>query len=309
MKIYTITLNPVYDRHFYADSFVTDKQNYAKSVLVEAGGKGVNVSRALCSFGKENSALLVLGKNNCSEFEEKLQGVINYIPVYTDSEIRENLIIHAKDSETRLCYDKTVVPQDILEKVNERITDAENSIIVFSGKVPSGVDKQDVIKFLSSLKKRGAKLFVDSNSFSLSDLEMIRPFFIKPNEEELCAFAKKEKLTLEESEKSVKYLSANVADCVLLTMGKDGALFSDGTQLYKAHIPSITPLSTVGAGDSSVAGFIYAYSQNFSLCECVKYAVSSGTAACLTFGTQPPKAEDFERIYSGTKVCLLATFV
>ena len=72
MKIYTITLNPAYDIHACTDHFAPFHENLARVTSRQAGGKGVNLSRALQSGGTENTALIVLGKDNCAEFKEEL---------------------------------------------------------------------------------------------------------------------------------------------------------------------------------------------------------------------------------------------
>ena len=85
-------------------------------------------------------------------------------------------------------------------------------------------------------------------------------------------------------------------DNVMISLGSRGAVLACDDGVFFDDAPKILPLSTIGAGDSSIAGFIAAYKSSKSWDECLKTAVAYGSAACLTDGTKPPKREDIEAL-------------
>ena len=195
-KIITVTLNPAFDLHYTLSHFQTERENYVESVASDAGGKGINVSRALTENGIENTAYVVLGRENSASFEASLQrDEINYIPFYTEGRIRENLTIHPTDAkETRISLDNFSIDANLLNYLSSRLSREldEDTLVSFSGRLPRGVEKAKVVAFLRGIISSGAKLVIDSNSFSTEDLKSIRPWLIKPNEQEISAFLGRE---------------------------------------------------------------------------------------------------------------------
>ena len=84
----------------------------------------------------------------------------------------------------------------------------------------------------------------------------------------------------------------------MISLGGDGALLACKEGVFTVHAPKIRPVSTIGAGDSSIAGFLAAAAEGKSAADCLKTAVAYGTAACLTAGTLPPRREDIHSILS-----------
>lgn len=97
MKIVTLTLNPAFDMHCFAENFRPYHESIAEITSLEAGGKGVNVSRALSANGVENLAVVVVGKENGDAFLSALEkDGLTCAPVWTDGRIRENVTLHEK---------------------------------------------------------------------------------------------------------------------------------------------------------------------------------------------------------------------
>lgn len=293
-KIITITLNPAFDLHYYMDKFEAKKENYVTTAAIDAGGKGVNISRALKVNGVDSTAYVIFGKENAAQFESELKkDGINFVPLYTEGRIRENITIHpTSDKETRISLDNFSVTPALLSALEAMLLEAidEDTFVSFSGRIPKGITKDDVIKFLVSLKDKGARLAVDSNSLTPEDLIRIRPWFIKPNEEEIAAFVGKE---LDESEVAVEVAAELVArglsQEVMISMGARGSVWSDGHKKAIVAAPDKgKPLSTIGAGDSTVAGYMAATANGKDTEEALMIASSFGSAACYTEGTRPP---------------------
>ncbi len=302
--IFTVTLNPAFDLHYTMEHFEAKKENYVQSILCDAGGKGINTSRALAVNGQENTAYVILGKENGASFEARLQQYgVHYVPLYVDGRIRENITLHpADEKETRISLDTFRIEKANLDALEEQLTSAclEGSLLAFSGRLPKGIEKSDAIAFLKRLIARGTRVIVDSNSFTAQDLAQIRPWLIKPNEQEIVTFLGKGVGSPKEAAAAARDLvKRGLSEEVMLSLGGDGAVWSDGKRMLLLSVPRLAhPVSTIGAGDSTIAGLLAATAQGLEQEKALALAVSYGTAACMTEGTLPPRPEDVEQVLS-----------
>ncbi|MBQ4268386.1 MAG: hexose kinase [Clostridia bacterium] len=315
MKVYTVTLNPAYDVHATVDGFAAEKENFATVLSRDAGGKGVNVSRALLCGGAENgvengvkkgvenTAIVVIGSENGDEFKNRLQREgLRCVFLERAGRIRENLTLHAENGqETRISFSGFTLDDTIFDELDGVLDVGEGDIVAFTGSVPSGVSINRVKSFLKGLKDRGVRLAVDSRSLSIADITEIEPWLVKPNEEEFVKYFGVEVNGFDDCVLYATELSLNGVENVMVSLGERGAMLAaDG--LYIATPPKIKALSTIGAGDSSIAGFISAFIADTGAANCVKTAVAYGTAACLTDGTNPPKKSDIDEILKGVQL-------
>ena len=298
MKIYTLTLNPAYDIHASTAHFLPCRENLAAVTSRDAGGKGVNISRALHNGGTENTAVIVLGKENGDEFKHNLADFgLNCLYFELDGRIRENLTLHCETTgETRISFAGFSVDESILETVENAMEVDENTFITYTGRTPAGLPAEKVKAFLKRLQDKGAKLVIDSKSFSLEDLFEMKPWLIKPNQEEISEYFGCEIRTLKEAEEKARLLHEKGIANAMISLGGDGALLVCSDGIFTAKAPEITPVSTVGAGDSSIAGFLAAAAAGKSAPDCLKTAVAYGTAACLTEGTLPPAKNSIRQV-------------
>ncbi len=297
MKIITITLNPAVDVHYEIEGFVPYKENYADNVIKQTGGKGINISRGLTGYGIENTAYCVLGNEGSEEFLNSLRkDGVSCIPIITEGRIRENITLHSKDGETRISCEGFTVDKSILDRLFSMIEDekTEDMMITFTGRLPKGISKEEAIEFLLKLKKLDAKVVVDCNSFSAEDLFKIKPYLIKPNEQEVSSLISKEVETLEDAYCAAKDFCLSGVENVIVSLGKKGFAFYGKEGGYLVKVPGIDVVSTIGAGDSSIAGFVAGDLGNME--DTLKLSAAFGTAACLTEGTNPPCPEDIEAI-------------
>jgi 1-phosphofructokinase family hexose kinase len=299
MNIYTITLNPAYDVHAYAEHFAPFHENLANVTSREAGGKGVNLSRALRNGGTEHTTIVVLGKDNCAEFKSEL-ATAGLTTVYLEKpgRIRENLTLHCADApETRISFSGFPADDSLLEEVAALMEVDSDTVVTFTGRVASGMSMEKVKAFLKALQAKGAKIVLDSKSFNLEDIFDIAPWLIKPNQEEIAEYLNCPIDTLEEAVAKAKVFAQHGVTNVMVSLGEQGAMLLHGDATYIATPPVIDAKSTIGAGDSTLAGFIAAADRGEDAAMCLKNAVTYGTAACLTEGTLPPTAEGIARIH------------
>ncbi len=300
MRIYTITLSPAYDIHAYTEKFIPYGEQLAEISARDIGGKGINISRALSNAGVGNTSIVVLGKENGDEFKKKLNSK-GISPLYFEREgrIRENITLHSDgDKETRISFKGFSADKKLLDDIEKNIVADEDTIITFTGRVPDGISVSDCIDFLIALKDKGGKIVLDSKSFGVKDICRLKPWLIKPNEEEIREYSGTLVKNLDEALKIAREFYLSGIKNVMISLGEQGAVLMCDKSLYSTKAPKIKAVSTIGAGDSAIAGFIAAMCKGLSPAEGLKSAVAFGTAACLTEGTNPPKAEDINKIIS-----------
>ncbi len=301
MKIVTLTLNPAFDMHCYVERFRPFHENIADVTSFEAGGKGVNISRALTYNGVANLAVIVVGDENSAEFVKMLdKDELQSIVVETKGRIRENITLHSGGGldETRISFHGFTCDKSVLNDIEEKVGDIDaDTIVTFTGSIPKGISVEDVKSFLLRLKENGAKIVIDSRSFSLSDLTAFKPWFIKPNKDEAEQYLGCEIHTVSDGARVAKQFYALGVENVLLSLGKDGAVLASNEGTFVAKPPNVNAISTIGAGDSMIAGFVGAYADGLEKTECLKRAVAYGTAACLQSGTRPPQREEIRVIF------------
>ncbi|MBQ9757560.1 MAG: hexose kinase [Clostridia bacterium] len=300
MKIFTITLNPAFDVHYNVENLELRKENYAYSVTKHAGGKGVNVSRALKGYGIENTACLVLGKTGGKEFLDALKadGLLCRT-LMKDGMVRENITLHSNDGETRISAEGGDTDEEILARLFDMMKAEcdENTVVTFTGRLPKGITKEAATEFLLKIKGLGAKVVVDCNSFSKDELFSIKPFLIKPNEQEIEQLLGKRADSADDAAYLAKILFEKGIENVIISLGPLGFAYYGAGGASLVSVPKIEAVSTIGAGDSLIAGFVAGLTKGLKTEDTLRLAAAFGTAACLAEGTRPPTKENIEKIF------------
>lgn len=312
-RLFTITINPCFDVHVRIPAFFLGKENIATEVVREAGGKGINTSRALSKNGADGLAYVIVGAENREEYLRAIReaGVL-YRDFTVPGRIRENITVHPESGvETRLSVNTFTVPEAAFEELSAAMLSdvSRGDYVSFSGRIPNGPSKERVFSFLQDLTRAGAHLVVDSASFTPEDLKILHPWFVKPNEEEAAWFLGRSPETPEEAAKAAERLVQDgIAETVMISLGKGGAAASNGLKTVVIRVPEIErPVSTIGAGDSVIAGLMAGSAAGLSFEEALRNAAAFGTAACLTPGTLPPEPEDIARIRNNIAVTAVQT--
>lgn len=291
MKIITVTLNPAIDFHIRLNTLSLGKDNKAKVERRDNGGKGVNLSRALKAYGIDSICYTVLGEENGKGFIDELEALgIDHRYLSVKGAVRENINIHSESEDTVIATSGFSLDGEGLSRVEEELLSLveENDVLCFCGRIPEDADKNKIIDMLLSFKKKGARLVLDSKSLNKNDLFILKPYLIKPNEEELFSLGEEYACECDWFDKTVNRLHKGGVENILVTLGDKGGILSQGNSRYSAKVPSIKAISTVGAGDSTIAGYLAGVRLGLSVEECFRLALSFGTAACLAEGSLPP---------------------
>lgn len=299
MKIITLTLNPAFDIHCFAEGFKPYGESVVDIMSKDAGGKGVNISRALMENGTENRAVLIVGNANGAEFLSMLKADgLTSEAVFVNGRIRENITIHESNKpETRISFRGFSCEKEILKKIKEVIGEVDvNTVVTMTGSLPVGITGADVLSLLGELKEKGAKIVIDSKSITLGELISFRPWLIKPNRDEAEIYTGKRIDSAKDALKIAEELHTLGIANVIISLGGEGAVLASDEGMFYSKAPSIEAVSTIGAGDSMIAGFIQGEADGETSEEKLKRAVAFGSAACLTEGTKPPRREDVKRM-------------
>ncbi len=300
MKIITVTLNPAFDKHCFTDTFVPFSENFFTITQTISGGKGINVSRALVNYGYTPVTYVVVGKENGDAFLRQVEneGVPCKV-VATEGVIRENITLHSNNQkETRISFNGFVGSDALLDKVSAALKQdiVAGDLVAVTGSLFGGISKQNKLNFIHEINALGAKVVIDSRSFDMNELLAVKPYFIKPNEQEISVLLGKEIKTQEQIIAGAKSLLAQGIANIMVTLGEKGGILVTESGVYQASVPKIKALSTIGAGDSSIGGFMYGVANGMSVEACFAHGMAFGSAACLTEGTLPPTKQDIDAL-------------
>lgn len=306
MKIITVTLNPCIDVTMLTDGFDLEKVNHVARGIRQAGGKGINVGTVAHHFFVDTMAFCIIGSENKDEFLKMLgtkAGEVFYIEKY--GKIRENLTMRYKDETMKFncagltCSDKDLM--NLLEGIRAAIE--ENDIVAVCGSVPNGITSDGLRDFCIALSDLKAKVFVDSENFTLEDIKEIKPFCIKPNRYELAQlFNSDHDLSDDEIKEYALKLSEYGVTNVLITLGENGTVAVCNGKFYTVSAPKIDVRSTVGAGDSMLAGFAIGVSKGYPIEQCLKLASACGSDTASREGVELCIPESVESIIDQVKV-------
>jgi 6-phosphofructokinase 2 len=300
-KIITVTFNPTIDKSTSIAALMPEKKLQCSAPRFEPGGGGINVARAIKKLGGEALAVYPAGGYSGKFLNELMarEGVTVHA-VQTKSHTRENLIVF--DKSTGLQYRFGMPGSQVLEdEWRQLLTDIENSgaeYIIASGSLPPGMP-DDIFGWIAEIaKKINAKLVVDTSGEALKKAVDKGVFLLKPNLGELSSLVGKEEVSHESVDEIAKeIISRNCCQAIIVSLGSAGARLITKEEVIQVIPPVVKRLSTVGAGDSMVAGVILSLSRGMDLKEAMKYGVACGTAATLNPGTELCKLEDVEKLY------------
>jgi 6-phosphofructokinase 2 len=305
--IATVTLNPSLDRHVAVENLVLDDTNRWVSMKYQPGGKGINVARVVCVLGGDTKAYGFVGGVDGDVLEKLLKQ--HKVPCDFTSikgDIRSNFIITDLKThrQTRISAPGPQVSAGELKKLTEKITSIKPkpTHMVFAGSVPPGVPDDIYFELITRLKGMGIMTVLDSADQWLREGVRAKPDIIKPNVREAQGLLGVELKTEENIIYAVKTIVSSGVKIAIISRGKDGMIIADKDQVLKVVPPDVQVQSTVGAGDSTVAGLVLKLSQGGTLEEASRLAVAAGTAATLTAGTELCHKVDVERLMDQVKV-------
>lgn len=301
-KIVTITINPVIDKSTKVAGIAPEKKLRCEEPIFEPGGGGINVARAIKKLGGEALAIYPSGGYTGRFLNDLLreEGIATKI-IETKSHTRENLIV--LDSNTNQQYRFGMPGSPLAEaewKACLKSIEEEEDIdfIVASGSLAPGVPENIYAQIAAIAKSKKAKLIVDTSGNALKAAAEEGIFLLKPNLAELSSIAGREEIHAElVDDVAREVIAKGNCEVVVVSLGAAGAMLITANEILQATPPAVKKLSTVGAGDSMVAGIVLSLSKGWDLKDALRYGVASGTAATMNNGTELCKLKDVECLY------------
>lgn len=298
--IYTVTVNPAIDYVIEIDALQAGEIHTYKHPQYAPGGKGVNVSLMLSALGEPNTALGICSGFSGEEIIRLLRqkGCIPNFILRRGGHSRINVKVCAADGrETDFNGKGPELAEEDIEHLFDKLQAVSvGDTVVLAGSIPVSVGDTLYADICKKLAVTGAQVVVDAVGPALLYTLPYRPFFIKPNHEELGALFDVTIETPQQAEEYGKKLLEKGAQNVLVSMGDLGALLlaPERDALFMPAVPG-KKVSTVGAGDSMVAGFLYGYMKSLDLYEALKWGTAAGAATAFTKSIA--SAEEVRAIY------------
>jgi 1-phosphofructokinase family hexose kinase len=284
--IVTLTINPAIDRIISIDRLAFEDRAYINSSRESAGGRGINVSSVIHSFGGETLAVLISGGDS----GKRLQGLLGkcgyriaVVPV--QNEIRTNLTITDKHgltvnlNETGPQLGKAEVAR--VERVVRDTLD-HASWLAICGSIPPGVPPAFYGKLISMARQKKVKTLLHADGDALREGIAARPTVVSPNQQEAGRLLGQTLLTRTHYLEAAERIRQLGAESVVLTLGSRGAVGASGDGLIEVLPPRVDAVCPIGAGDALMAAYAWARERRTSVADALRWGVAAGTAtACL----------------------------
>ncbi len=300
-----VCMNPALDKTIELDELRVGGLNRVRRALYDATGKAVNVAIVLARLGEAARLVGVNYAEGGRAVAQRLadEGVASEF-AWVDGALRVN--IKALDRSTGVVTEinESGAPVDAsaLARVNGLIDAAarEGEFVALTGSLPPGVDDDFYRRAIE--RNPRARFVLDCDGARLREGIRARPFLIKPNRDELSQLCGCELGGRADIVRRARELCAAGVRWVAVSLGGEGALLVGAREAYFAPALDLPVRSTVGAGDSMVAGLMHGFAQDGSAVTALKWGAACGNASVITEGTRLIDVEALPRLIDAISV-------
>ncbi|ENM5834908.1 1-phosphofructokinase [Vibrio metoecus] len=298
-KVVTITLNPALDLTGSMNQLNVGSVSLVEQSSLHAAGKGVNVAKVLSELGADVTVTGFLGRDNqelfCQLFNQL--GVRDeFIRIDGATRINVKLVEH-NGAVSDINFPGITVTQadiDAFEATLLRLAQ-DHDYFVLAGSLPKGISPQRCAGWISQLRSMNKKVLFDSSREALMVGLEARPWLIKPNDEELSQWCGKELSTLKECQQAASQLAQKEIENIVISMGANGVMWLNENEWLHAKPPKMQVVSTVGAGDTLVAGLCWGHMQHMEKDDLLRFATALSALAVTQVGVG---ISDKEQLYT-----------
>ena len=305
--IFTLTLNPAMDKTVVIENFAPGGVNRIKTLRVDVGGKGINVSKCLKSLGCDTTAAAfwggAAGQRGIGFLRENGIGALS-VEVAEDTRTNLKIIDPVRHENTDINEPGPTVTAENLAELTEKLDAAivPGDILILSGSIPKGCESSIYRDLITRYQGKGAKVYLDADGENFRLGITAAPALIKPNIDELNRHLGAQLKEVPEIAAAAKeFLKLGIAE-VVISLGADGALLVKEGLCLKAEGLKVPVQSTVGAGDSMVAALACGAEKGLSDEQRLKLAIAISAASVMCSGTQAPERETIETLYRQVKI-------
>lgn len=305
--IVTVTLNAAIDKRYVVERFRPGEVNRVKECTYTPGGKGLNVSKPAAIAGEAVVATGFVGGHAGHYIEETLQP-FGIQPAFCHLSGESRSCINIWDEtcgvQTEFLEPGFTVSQEDFDRfvAQFRLLIRDADVVAMSGSVPRGLDGSAYRRLVKIGKDAGKKVILDTSGTLLEEGIKAKPTMVKPNLDEIRMLTGSECSQPEEIIRAAKEIHEKGVEIVAVSLGAEGSLVVCEDGVYKAEVPKIDAVNTVGCGDSMIAGFALGMCEGLSVVETLKKASAISAAAALREETGFFVKEDMERIFTQVKI-------
>ena len=299
--ILTVTLNAAIDKRYVVEGFRTGEVNRVKECTYVPGGKGLNVSKPASIYGAEVVATGFAGGHAGAYIEDALKPFgIRSAFYHVDAESRSCINIWDEVNQVQTEFLEpgfTLTEEDFAgfeAKFRQLVQEAK--VVAMSGSVPKGLDGTAYQRLVKIVKDAGIPVILDTSGKLLEmGIEAI-PTMIKPNIDENRMLTGKRCDDISEIIEAARAIHERGVKIVAVSLGADGSLAVGDDGIFRARVPKIDAVNTVGCGDSMIAGFALGLSKGLPLEETLRLASAISAAAAMREETGFFVMEDMEKL-------------
>lgn len=287
-KVVTITLNPAFDLTGHLGKLDLGRVNLVQQSDLHAAGKGVNVAKILSELGALVTVTGFLGQDNqtpfCQLFEQVgLQDEFVRIKGATRINVK---LIDQHSVVTDINFPGITITQPDIEAFETTLwrLAQDHDYFVLAGSLPQGISPQQCAKWIAQLRSMNKKVLFDSSREALIVGCNAKPWLIKPNDEELAQWCGRELSTLIECQHAAADLANKGIEHIMVSMGAEGVIWLHEQQWLHAKPPKMPIVSTVGAGDTLVAGFCWGHMQAMDKPSLLRFTTALSAMAVTQVG-------------------------
>lgn len=308
-KVVTITLNPALDLTGSLQALNQGSVSLVDKSSLHAAGKGVNVAKVLSELGAQVTVTGFLGKDNPELFHQLFEqiGVQNQF-VEVSGATRINVKLVEENGEVSdINFPGVQVSAQEVERFEQTLFGLAKThdYFVIAGSLPGGVTPEMCAGWIEKLNQLGKKVFFDSSKAALKAGITAKPWLIKPNDEELSDFVGEKLETQQQCKSAAESLGQQGIENVVVSMGADGVMWLNQGEWIQSQPPRMQVVSTVGAGDTLVAGLCWGHMQQMSKPDLLCFATALSALAVSQVGVGVPSQEQLQQIQQQTTLSQL----
>jgi 6-phosphofructokinase 2 len=301
--IVTLTLSPVVDKSTTVEKIIADQKLICIEPRFEAGGGGINVSRGLKRLNVTSLAVFPSGGLTGQHLQDLLRAEhISQMPVLTEKMTRENFIVINREVHEEYRFGMPAV--ELLPKEEREILSVIKKLlpkprfIVVSGGMPPGLSSDFLARIARIAQQDEAKLIVDTSGEALKYAVEEGVYLLKPNQAELSKLTGIDINDMSAVEAAAQQIiDKGKCQIIVVSLGAQGAYLATRGFSEYVEAPQVEKRSTVGAGDSMVAGMVYACEKGMDVRQMVRMGIACGSAATMNPGPELFNKADAEKLF------------
>lgn len=308
--ILCVTLNAAIDKTYIIEGFKPGRIFRVRETQALAGGKGINVSRVIHSLGGDVLATGFLGGHNGAFIEESLaaEGIpSSFVRVKPESRVTISIIDPASSSETGLYENGPSIAQEDWERFKDHFANWLNrtDMVILSGSLPAGLPSSAYAELIRMARARQRFVILDTSGKALQVGLAAHPWMAKPNRAEAEELLGRPLHTQSSIVESIQKLLADGLEAIAVSLGSEGVIGGCRDGIWSVQPPQVKAKSSVGAGDSFVAGFALSWLKQGDFAEALRYATACATASVIKVGAgilSPVDVQHLTKVVKAEKI-------